>query len=313
MEDKIRDVTKKEKRVEMVMARINELKEVINVLECIAANPDIGEKKILDEMGVDFSLYRRFVYDLDWSSKLSPSTRKAIQAERREAFPTACWQEVLWLDIIADRFSIGELQCAPTDTVETVDYMISTLKDREQDVIHMRYRDGMTQAEVGEVLGVSHGRVGQIQANAMRKLIYRYARLRLGNGQFGTIVGMQRRMEEDMEVKIKYEIIQMLNDTFTDLKDLIATAHKIIEDNEFAKRRQEIRDGGDIPLEDLDLSIRTFNCLKRAGFKSLKDFRNGTRASELMGIKNIGWKAYEELRQKLDSLGILIIDDIYGE
>lgn len=308
MEEEIRGV-RKEKRVEMVQKRIKDLQDAIKVLEAIANNPDVGEKKILDELGVDFAIYRRVVYDLDWSSKLSPSTRKDIQEKRRHAFPTACWQEALWLELVGG--VIGNLQCAPTDTADTIDEMISTLSEREQRVIRLRFEELMSLDEVGQELNVTSGRVRQIEAKALRKLRWRYDHLKMGIGQYGTLVGMQKRLEDDMEVKIKYEVIQMLNDTFTDMRSLISTAYKIVEDNEQAERLRDIRAGGDIAIEDMDLSIRTYNCVRRAGFSSLADFRNGVRASEIMGIRNLGWSSYNELTTKLREYGVNIIDDIH--
>ncbi len=55
-------------------------------------------------------------------------------------------------------------------------------------------------------------------------------------------------------------------------------------------------------IEDLDLSVRSFNCLKRAGIHTVEDLVNKTE-SEMMKVRNLGRKSFEEVMQKLASLG----------
>ncbi|MBR5947018.1 MAG: AAA family ATPase [Clostridia bacterium] len=56
-----------------------------------------------------------------------------------------------------------------------------------------------------------------------------------------------------------------------------------------------------MPIEDLDLSVRTYNCLKRAGIDSVGELRR-TSDDKLRNIRNLGWKSYEEIREKLSRL-----------
>ena len=55
-------------------------------------------------------------------------------------------------------------------------------------------------------------------------------------------------------------------------------------------------------IEDLDLSVRSFNCLKRAGIHTVEDLVNKTEG-EMMKVRNLGRKSFEEVMQKLASLG----------
>lgn len=55
-------------------------------------------------------------------------------------------------------------------------------------------------------------------------------------------------------------------------------------------------------IEDLDLSVRSFNCLKRAGIHTVEDLVNKTE-SEMLKVRNLGRKSFEEVMQKLASLG----------
>lgn len=58
----------------------------------------------------------------------------------------------------------------------------------------------------------------------------------------------------------------------------------------------------EMTIEDLDLSVRSFNCLKRAGIHTVEDLVNKTEG-EMMKVRNLGRKSFEEVMQKLASLG----------
>lgn len=55
-------------------------------------------------------------------------------------------------------------------------------------------------------------------------------------------------------------------------------------------------------IEELDLSVRSFNCLKRAGINTVEDLINKSE-EEMMEVRNLGRKSLEEVIQKLESLG----------
>jgi DNA-directed RNA polymerase subunit alpha len=61
-------------------------------------------------------------------------------------------------------------------------------------------------------------------------------------------------------------------------------------------------DGYDTPIEDLDLSVRAYNCLKRSGLVTVGAILERSE-EELMALRNFGEKSYEELRDKLVSRG----------
>ncbi|MCS7275476.1 MAG: DNA-directed RNA polymerase subunit alpha [Dehalococcoidia bacterium] len=59
-----------------------------------------------------------------------------------------------------------------------------------------------------------------------------------------------------------------------------------------------------MPIDDLDLSMRTYNCLRRSGITTVGQVLERTE-EELLSLRNFGRKSYEELRQRLAELGIL--------
>ena len=75
-------------------------------------------------------------------------------------------------------------------------------------------------------------------------------------------------------------------------------------DAEILKDRPEAIKGKflEMTIEELDLSVRSFNCLKRAGIDTVEDLINRTE-EEMIKVRNLGKKSLEEVIQKLHSLG----------
>ena len=64
----------------------------------------------------------------------------------------------------------------------------------------------------------------------------------------------------------------------------------------------------DMTIEELDLSVRSFNCLKRAGINTVQDLVNKSE-SDMMKVRNLGRKSLEEVIFKLQSLGYRLRED----
>ena len=61
-------------------------------------------------------------------------------------------------------------------------------------------------------------------------------------------------------------------------------------------------------IEELDLSVRSFNCLKRAGINTVEDIIQRTE-EDMMKVRNLGRKSLEEVIQKLESLDLALKKD----
>lgn len=64
----------------------------------------------------------------------------------------------------------------------------------------------------------------------------------------------------------------------------------------------------EMTIEELDLSVRSFNCLKRAGINTVEDLINKSE-DEMMKVRNLGRKSLEEVIAKLESLGFNLTKD----
>jgi len=94
---------------------------------------------------------------------------------------------------------------------------------------------------------------------------------------------------------------KVLNDHFTlfvDLSDEARNTETMIEREETIKEKVL-----EMTIEELDLSVRSFNCLKRAGIDTVEDLINRTE-EDMIKVKNLGKKSLEEVIFKLQSLGL---------
>ena len=64
----------------------------------------------------------------------------------------------------------------------------------------------------------------------------------------------------------------------------------------------------DMTIEELDLSVRSFNCLKRAGINTVGDIINKSE-DDMMKVRNLGRKSLEEVIWKMASLGFNLRKD----
>ena len=59
----------------------------------------------------------------------------------------------------------------------------------------------------------------------------------------------------------------------------------------------------EMPIEELELSVRSYNCLKRASISTVEDLTNKTQ-DEMMKVRNLGKKSLDEVTNKLIALGL---------
>jgi DNA-directed RNA polymerase subunit alpha len=85
---------------------------------------------------------------------------------------------------------------------------------------------------------------------------------------------------------------------FTGLTDGVAAGEVLTDKPEDERARLLERS-----IEDLDLSVRSFNCLKRAGINTIGELASRT-AEDMMRVRNLGRKSLEEVEEKLHSLGL---------
>ena len=85
---------------------------------------------------------------------------------------------------------------------------------------------------------------------------------------------------------------------FIDLSEISKNTQVMVEKEESKKEKVL-----ETSIDDLELSARSYNCLKRAGISTVEDLANKTEA-EMMKVRNLGKKSLDEVTNKLHSLGL---------
>ena len=90
---------------------------------------------------------------------------------------------------------------------------------------------------------------------------------------------------------------------FTDLSETMGNKSTVVE------KSPDIRDKVlEMTIEELDLSVRSFNCLKRANINTVEDLISKTE-DEMMKVRNLGRKSLEEVINKLAMMGLSLASD----
>lgn len=91
-------------------------------------------------------------------------------------------------------------------------------------------------------------------------------------------------------------LVEHLN-LFIDLTDHLGEVELMVEKEEDKKEKAL-----EMTIEELDLSVRSYNCLKRAGINTVEELTEKTE-DDMMKVRNLGKKSLEEVIQKLEELG----------
>lgn len=164
---------------------------------------------------------------------------------------------------------------------------------RERIVLENLYKYLMKLGDVGEQFDVTKERIRQIEKHAFRKLKHP-----INSNKY--ILG-KRAADKIQDLQNQLELLKAENDilrreiTFRPDEDVNEKIASIVQEQNVLST----------PIIDLDFSVRTYNCLLRAGIKTLGDIRNRTIV-DLMNIRNLGRKSLEEILATANSYGIKI-------
>ena len=105
-------------------------------------------------------------------------------------------------------------------------------------------------------------------------------------------------LEPDEAVSLAAKVLSEHLSLFIDLSENAKTAEVMIEkeDNEKEKVLE-------MSIDELELSVRSYNCLKRAGINTVEELCNKT-SDDMMKVRNLGRKSLEEVLAKLKELGL---------
>lgn len=102
----------------------------------------------------------------------------------------------------------------------------------------------------------------------------------------------------DEAISLGAKILSEHLNLFIDLSDHAKHTEIMVEKEETKKEKVL-----EMTIEELDLSVRSYNCLKRAGINTVEDLISRTE-EDMMKVRNLGRKSLEEVLQKLHALGL---------
>ncbi len=105
-------------------------------------------------------------------------------------------------------------------------------------------------------------------------------------------------IKPDEAISLGAKIMSEHLNLFIDLSDHAKHTEIMVEKEETMKEKVL-----EMTIEELDLSVRSYNCLKRAGINTVEDLTNKTE-EDMMKVRNLGRKSLEEVLQKLNALGL---------
>ena len=107
-------------------------------------------------------------------------------------------------------------------------------------------------------------------------------------------------IKPDDAVSLAAKILNELLLLFVDLSEDAKNTEIIVEKEENKKEKVL-----EMTIEELDLSVRSYNCLKRAGINTVEDLTNKSE-EDMMKVRNLGRKSLEEVINKLNGLGLYL-------
>ena len=136
----------------------------------------------------------------------------------------------------------------------------------------------------------------------VKKVNYTVENTRVGqNTEFDKLtleVWTNGTIKPDEAISLGAKVMSEHLNLFIDLSDQARHTEIMVEKEETQKIRVL-----EMTIEELDLSVRSYNCLKRAGINTVEDLTNKTE-EDMMKVRNLGRKSLEEVLQKLQLLGL---------
>ena len=189
--------------------------------------------------------------------------------------------------------------CEPMDHLLSEDQMegltkaIASLSPREQRVIYLYFAEERTLQQIGKVFNLTQERIRQIVRTSLRKLRNPVRSNMIRNG----IRGEELKQLETLEAQIDAKK-QLIEERLSELKELENNVNITVAD---IKKTPVGKTKLDTLFIDLDLSVRSYNCLKRAGCITVDDVLKLMSDGKIFKVRNLGRKSIAEIQEKIGS------------
>ena len=198
------------------------------------------------------------------------------------------------------------------DRMDGLNHALETLSEREQKVIYLRFQEFKTLEDVAKEFNVTRERIRQIEAHAIRKLRHPSRSYYITYGYEGCLefkkvrakASELEKKEEELNEREEFlaERERKLDETLKKYKPKF-DAMNISIDMPIEKIHEAVQLSVDI--EEMDLSVRSYNCLRRSGIRTVGDLVKKCETDDnmdLLRVRNLGRKSLTEVLEKLYEL-----------
>ena len=112
------------------------------------------------------------------------------------------------------------------------------------------------------------------------------------------VIAVSIMLAPDEAVSLAAKVLSEHLNLFIDLSENAKTAEVMVEKEDDEKEKVL-----EMSIDELELSVRSYNCLKRAGINTVEELTNKT-SEDMMKVRNLGRKSLEEVLAKLKELGL---------
>lgn len=281
-------------QTERIKKRIECMRTVVEMLQYMVDHPDESERKIVSEFGIDYKQYRKYAYDENWMKDPETAWNRSEDIMKQ---PTLTWQEQLWLDI--HKLGVHDLDAMPVDVIETINEALNDMLHDESRYVEIRarilmlyYRDRLTYHDIGYLMGRSAEMVRTFHKKALRDMRITSPYINLGK--------RQKINEKLVAAQLHQKNMNLIRLAILRIQNEMNPESSVDESPNISPIKPKIPINTSIM--DLDLSVRTVNCISRAGIHTVSDIFKRSK-TEIAKIRNLGRKSYDELIDRLEELG----------
>ena len=190
------------------------------------------------------------------------------------------------------------------DQENGINYAVSQLRPSEQEAIKLYFQDMQSLAEIGRAKGFTTERARQIVSKSLKKLrspqLFQYFRYGLEKSSLKTREENLDFLEHALDSKEaalneRKTKLKTIEDCLNNIEGSIKGALKTTREPILAAER----------IENMHLSPRTFNCLRREGIRNIQDLE-GVTEEDLARMRGMGRKSVDELIAKLEEYGVIL-------
>ena len=201
----------------------------------------------------------------------------------------------------------SDIQCDPDIEIVNKDQVIATLSGGKESKLYMELTitkgRGYVSAEKNKTEDQA---IGVISVDSIYTPVER-VNMTVENTRVGQVTDFDKltldvytngTLAPDEAVSLAAKVLSEHLSLFIDLSENAKTAEVMVEKEDDEKEKVL-----EMSIDELELSVRSYNCLKRAGINTVEELTNKT-PDDMMKVRNLGRKSLEEVLAKLKELGL---------